>query len=132
VADAAPPPERWFESEPYLHGIELFNQRKFWESHEAWEEIWLVTDGIQSEFLQGLIQSAAALLKYERNEFAPALRLYNTAKGRLDLCPDDYMGLNVRAFQAAMATCFESILDGCNLPIDPQKIPIIQTARSEQ
>jgi len=131
VPESPPTPERWFESQPYLHGIELFNQRKFWDSHEAWEEIWLLTDGIQAEFLQGLIQSAAALLKYQRNEPAPALRLYNTAKGRLDLCPDDYMGLNVRAFQIAMAACFAPLIDDRSLPIDPALIPIIKVDRVE-
>ena len=114
----------------YLKGIEYFNTCDFFESHEAWEEIWLLTDGVQSEFLQGLIQSAAALLKYQRNELAPALRLYNTAKARLDLCPDDYMGLNVRAFQSAMAVCFASVIDGRNLPIDPAIIPTILVARN--
>jgi hypothetical protein len=131
VPESPPPPERWHESEEYLRGIELFNERKFWESHEAWEEIWLLTDGIQSEFLQGLIQSAAALLKYQRNEFAPALRLYNTAKGRLDLCPDNYMGLNVRAFQASTAACFASVLNGKNTAIEPAAIPTIQVTRDD-
>ena len=42
--DGPPPPERWHASEPYLRGIELFNQHKFWESHEAWEEIWRASE----------------------------------------------------------------------------------------
>src|SRR5437763_14491567 len=114
---AVPPePERWQESEHYLRGIELFNSGAYWESHEAWEEIWLEAEGIQSEFLQGLIQSAAALLKYGRNEPAPARRLYDTSSRRLSLCPDHYMGLDVRAFQQAMRTCFAPLLEGPAAP----------------
>lgn len=118
-----PPPERWHESDHYLRGIELFNSGAYWEAHEAWEEIWLEADGIQSEFLQGLIQCAAALLKYSRNEPAPARRLYNTATARLHLCPDDYMGLDVRKFEREMNDCFKPILEGPYEEIDLNKVP---------
>ena len=121
-----PPPDQWYESEHYLRGVVLFNNGAFWESHEAWEEIWLEADGVQSEFLQGLIQCAAALLKYSRNETAPALRLYHTAKNRLTLCPDSYMGLDVRRFQAEMERCFAPLLVGPVRAIDPGEIPRIE------
>ena len=120
-----PLPEVWYESEHYVHGISLFNSEKFWEAHEAWEEIWLEADGVQSEFLQGLIQCAAALLKYSRNEPAPAKRLYETSERRLLLCPDRYMGLNVREFQRAMSLCFSPILNGAYRAIEPSEIPKI-------
>ena len=125
MTPSAQHPERWAEDDAYLSGIRLFNQRQFWESHEAWEEIWLHCDGIQSEFLQGLIQAAAALLKYQRNEFPPALRLCNTALGRLRQCPDIYMGLNVRAFELALEACMQPVLYGQNTPIENSKIPQI-------
>ncbi|HLX60854.1 MAG TPA: DUF309 domain-containing protein [Planctomycetota bacterium] len=120
-----PDPDQWQISTPYLRGIELFNSGAYWEAHEAWEEIWLDADGIQSEFLQGLIQCAAALLKYTRNEADPARRLYGTATRRLALCPDSYMGLNVREFQAAMAECFAPVIGGPYREIDPANIPRI-------
>jgi predicted metal-dependent hydrolase len=125
AADHPPPPERWAESAAYLQGVELFNRREFWESHEAWEDIWLKCDGIQAEFLQGLIQSAAALLKYQRNEPAPAKRLYATAMGRLSLCPDKYMGLDVREFQRQLAECMRPVVAGPYAALDESKIPRI-------
>lgn len=99
-------PERWRESASYRRGVEHFNARKFWEAHEAWEEIWLECEGVQAEFLQGLIQSAAALLKYQRGELPPAQRLFDAAMKRLSACPDVYMGLNVPTFQRQMRDCF--------------------------
>jgi len=123
------PPEEWPREPAYLEGIALFNAGKFWESHEAWEKIWLQVDGTHSEFMQGLIQSAAALLKFERHELAPALRLYETAMRRLSLTPDRYMGLDVRGFQALMKICFEPILTSLpgqiSEPIERDKIPKI-------
>lgn len=120
------PPERWAEEAAYLEGIRLFNAREFWESHEAWEEIWLGCEGPQAEFLQGLIQCAAALLKFSRQQPAPALRLYDAAMLRLDGCPERFMGLDVRAFQAAMRECFQPLLKGPPAPMDPAKVPRLE------
>ena len=125
MTPSAQHPERWAEDDAYLAGIKLFNQRQFWESHEAWEEIWLHCDGIQSEFLQGLIQAAAALLKYQRGEFPPALRLCSTPTARLNLCPDRYMGLDVRGFQKSFEACMQPVRAGLNTPIDSALIPVI-------
>lgn len=128
MTPSAQHPDLWAEDDAYLSGIQLFNDHKFWESHEAWEEIWLHCDGVQSEFLQGLIQAAAALLKYQRNEFPPALRLCNTALGRLKQCPDHYMGLNVRAFEHAFKACMQPVLSGQNTAIENSKIPTIRVS----
>ena len=47
--------------------VELFNREKFWEAHEALEEIWRsVRDEEEATVLQGLIQAAAALFHRER------------------------------------------------------------------
>lgn len=112
----------------YLRGVELFNQREFWASHEAWEEVWLVVDGVESDFYQGLIQCAAALLKYQRHELEPALRLYHLAKTKLDRCPDTFKRLNVREFQQQMADCFGLALAGGATPIDVARIPTLTLA----
>ncbi len=120
-------PAEWVSNAAYLRGIALFNQHLFWEAHEAWEEIWLEVDGVQSDFLQGLIQSAAAFLKYRRDEPAPALRLYNTAKEKLDRCPDLYMGLKVREFQSAMAAALAPVITGPYQPLEANSIPQITT-----
>lgn len=47
--------------------VELFNQGKFWDAHEALEQIWRsVPDEGQARVLQGLIQAAAALFHRDR------------------------------------------------------------------
>jgi uncharacterized protein len=57
--------ERWHESRPYLYGIDLFNGSYYWESHVAWESLWLVSGrkGVTADFLKGLIKLAAAGVK---------------------------------------------------------------------
>lgn len=46
-----------------LRGIALFDDGKWFEAHEAWEDAWLESEGLEKVFLQGLIQLAAALHK---------------------------------------------------------------------
>jgi len=58
-------PEKWRESRPYLYGIDLFNGGYFWESHVAWESLWMAfgRKGMVADFLKGLIHLAAAGVK---------------------------------------------------------------------
>jgi Domain of unknown function (DUF309) len=39
-------------------GINLFNNGKFFECHEAWEEVWKRSAGDEKLFYQGIIQAA--------------------------------------------------------------------------
>jgi hypothetical protein len=59
-------PERWAASKPYLYGFDLFNGGFYWESHVAWESLWLAAQrkGLVADFLKGLIHLAAAGLKH--------------------------------------------------------------------
>jgi len=50
----------------YQQGIDLFNEGRFFECHEAWEEIWKRSDGEVKLFYQGLIQAAVAILHAQR------------------------------------------------------------------
>jgi uncharacterized protein len=58
-------PEKWRECRPYLFGIDLFNAGYYWESHVAWESLWIACGrkGVVADFLKGLIKLAAAGVK---------------------------------------------------------------------
>ena len=44
----------------YQRGIQLFNAREFYDAHEVWEDVWRESNGMEKQFLQGLIQAAVA------------------------------------------------------------------------
>jgi predicted metal-dependent hydrolase len=75
-------------------GIDLFNQQKFWHAHEAWEEIWLKESGDEKQFLQGLIQLAAAYHHVQRGTFRGAVRLFDAALRRLENFPPNHDGVD--------------------------------------
>lgn len=57
-------------------GINLFNERRYFEAHEEWEGEWrLMTEGGERTFFQGLIFAAGAFLHYVRQECAGAREL---------------------------------------------------------
>src|SRR6059058_1095489 len=62
VAPGKVEPEKWRECRPYLYGIDLFNAGFYWESHVAWESVWMACGrkGITADFMKGLIKLAAA------------------------------------------------------------------------
>lgn len=46
--------------EAVIAGVELFNNRYYWEAHEVWEDYWMEIQGAKKTFVQGLIQATAS------------------------------------------------------------------------
>lgn len=78
----------------FLRGVEHFNALEFWEAHEAWEELWLVAETDIEQFLQGLIQIAAAYHHMKRGTFRGAVRLFDAALRRLEPFPQVFSGID--------------------------------------
>ncbi len=106
----------------YEQGIDLFNQGRYFECHEAWEEIWKRSDGEVKLFYQGLIQAAVAILHAQRGNIAGARSLYEKAREKLDAIPDDHMGIALGEMCAALAKFIDVAIraDGSPLPEPPR------------
>ena len=86
----------WPTCAPYLYGIDLFNHRYWWESHEALEQCW-VAAGRSTEtglFLQGLIQIAVACLKHEQGFLDVARRMAQEGMEKFPSPPGAYLGVD--------------------------------------
>ena len=78
----------------FLRGVEHFNALEFWEAHESWEELWLVAATDLEQYLQGLIQLAAAYHHLRRGTFRGGVRLFDAALRRLSAFPHPYCGID--------------------------------------
>ncbi|MGE0127881.1 MAG: DUF309 domain-containing protein [Blastocatellales bacterium] len=107
----------------YLRGIELFNAKQFFESHEVWEEIWLKAEGAEHELLRALIQSAAALHHFQSGNLKGASSIYRRARSRLETLPRIVLRLDTHDFAKQIGRFFDEILNGQNL------IPSLPTIR---
>ena len=89
------------QRDPWLQGIELFNQGDYWECHEALEPLWLSAQGLDKHFYAGIILLAAALHKTRvMNSPRGGRRNYAKALTHLAVIPDQYLGIDVRSLKA--------------------------------
>jgi hypothetical protein len=125
-------PEQWRRNEPYLFGVDLFNRRFYWEAHEAWEAVWHTCDktATQGLFIQGLIQIAAALLRWHMGTERGARKLYAEGRAKLEpACresPREYMGLAVAGWLEALDSVFAQLL---LWPERAPEMPVIRLLR---
>ncbi|MBI4853887.1 MAG: DUF309 domain-containing protein [Acidobacteria bacterium] len=95
----------------YFEGIDLFNKGKYWHAHEAWEHIWKESKGEKKLFYQGLIQVAAALFHYEKNNARGAHLCINNALKKLETLPSPYMSLELKSFTKELRNFLADVLE---------------------
>lgn len=85
--------EDWAEFE---HGVNLFNEKKFWHAHEAWENVWKRHEEDERLFFQGLIQLAAAYhhLVTQRS-FRGMMNNFDKAYTKLVVFRPQYLGVQI-------------------------------------
>ncbi len=77
------------ELSPYYLGyFELFNEGKFYESHDVLEELWLpIRKEAGGDFYKGLIQLAGAFVHLQKNRLRPSAALFKLARTNLEKYP---------------------------------------------
>jgi predicted metal-dependent hydrolase len=101
----------------YEQGIDLFNEGRFFECHEAWEEIWKRSDGDVKLFYQGLIQAAVAILHAQRGNLEGARSLYEKASAKLAPIPHEHMGLAIGDLRVELERFIEAANSANSSPL---------------
>ena len=92
------PIEPWWKDTGWLYGMDLFDMRYYWEAHEVWEWQWKkIANPHERVLLQGLIKSAASILKVHMGQPRPAELLWTSAKQLFLSAQKHTRGLNVEA-----------------------------------
>jgi pSer/pThr/pTyr-binding forkhead associated (FHA) protein len=117
----------------YLNGIKCFNARKYFDAHEAWEEIWLHSSGEAKLFYQMIIQSAVALYHYERRNPRGVRGMYNNVMEKLGRLPATFMSLNLEDFARQLKTFFAELIENSHEnPFDLEKpYPVIHLSDND-
>lgn len=79
----------------YDEGVELFNQGAYWEAHERWEECWRIASEPEATFYKGVIQTAAALVHWQRGNLRGLGRNWYKARPKLVALPGTFQRLQV-------------------------------------
>jgi predicted metal-dependent hydrolase len=112
------------EQSIFKRGVALFNRRKFFEAHEAWEEIWLHAKLPEKTFLQGLIQVTAAFHHHSRGNLHGMESLLRRAIAKLDEFPVSHRGLRIGALRGS-ARAWLAALHSKDLARSP-RLPVLK------
>ncbi|MBU8871321.1 MAG: DUF309 domain-containing protein [Gemmatimonadales bacterium] len=94
------------DGEDFLYGVDLFNERYWWECHEVMEQFWHAS-GIGTpagHVLQAIIQCAAAHLKFTTGHPAGAMKLFVMAEGHVHQAEGTELDLDLAGLLAETRT----------------------------
>jgi hypothetical protein len=74
--------------------VQLFNDERYWEAHEALEYVWKNATGIEKELLNGIILVAAAFVHDEKDEQDVCISILQRARKKLDRDSGIYQGID--------------------------------------
>ena len=82
---------------------QLFNDEKYWKTHEVLEAIWKNTKGSERDLLNGIILVAAALVHYQKGELAICISIMKRALVKLDKSYDKYYDIDIESLKRKVA-----------------------------
>lgn len=114
--------------ETFWRGIDCFNQRRFFDCHEALEAIWLEELEAEKPFYQGLIQVAAGFHQLlEKRNPKGALSLVSAGAEKLRRYPPAHGGLDLAGLLAALDPWLDHLTHKASG--EPPPVPTIPRAR---
>lgn len=110
--------------QPLPAGVELFNAGKYFEAHEAFEDVWRQSRGGRRLLLQGLVQICAGLLKERRRQSAPARSLLEKGLLRIESTPaEELPEIDLADLVPAVRSALLAVASG--RPVDPPVMRLV-------
>lgn len=119
----------------YLGFFDLFNQQKYYESHDVLEDLWLEQGkmGENFGFYKGLIQLAGAFVHLQKGRLRPAGALFRLSKSYLSQYPKFHESVQLEAVFSVMARWEEALADAPNVnPITKLEAPSLELIIQEK
>ncbi|HEX4214864.1 MAG TPA: DUF309 domain-containing protein [Candidatus Dormibacteraeota bacterium] len=102
-------------------GVRLFNEGRYWDAHEAWEEVWMPDRwGPDRGFYKGLIQVAAGCIHYQRRNRRGAHNKWAGGIGYLRPYLPDHHGLRLEPLVLRV----EELLAAIDAEAWPENLPL--------
>ena len=84
--------------EAFNNAIDLFNKRKWYEAHDAFEDIWNSLDGDERQIIQGIIQVSVSQFHLTKGNFNGATILLGEGLGRIKNRTNNNLGIDLESF----------------------------------
>ncbi len=89
-------------------GLELFNEGRFFQAHEVWEDWWRTTTRPEKPTIQGMIQIAVAIHHATTGNLTGACSVMLRGLRNLEEAGDHWRGVNLRLLREDARACIDS------------------------
>ena len=86
--------------------LTLFNDQKWYEAHDAFEDIWNTVDGDQRQVIQGILQVSVSQFHLSKGNLNGATILLGEGLGRIKTRTNINLGIDLDSF----CKCLEDLL----------------------
>jgi hypothetical protein len=93
-----------------VHGLELFNQGKYFEAHEELEEAWIADETPGRDLYRAILQVGVAYLQVERGNYQGALKMFLRVRQWIDPLPERCRGVDIARLRADASAVYEQLI----------------------
>jgi len=90
----------------FLNALNLFNNQKWYEAHDAFEDIWNTVDGDERQVIQGILQVSVSQFHLSKGNLNGATILIGEGLGRIKNRTNINLGIDLETF----CKCLEDLL----------------------
>ena len=90
----------------FFNALNLFNNQKWYEAHDAFEEIWNNLDGDERQIIQGILQVSVSQFHLSKGNLNGATILLGEGLGRIKNRTNVNLGIDLESF----CKCLEELL----------------------
>ena len=90
----------------FFNALNLFNNQKWYEAHDAFEEIWNNLDGDERQIIQGILQVSVSQFHLSKGNLNGATILLGEGLGRIKDRTNINLGIDLKSF----CKCLEELL----------------------
>ena len=90
----------------FFNALNLFNNQKWYEAHDAFEDIWNTLDGDERQIIQGILQVSVSQFHLSKGNLNGATILLGEGLGRIKNRTNINLGIDLKSF----CKCLEELL----------------------
>ncbi len=90
----------------FLNALNLFNNQKWYEAHDAFEDIWNTLEGDERQIIQGILQVSVSQFHLDKGNLNGATILLGEGLGRIKNRTNINLGIDLETF----CKCLEELL----------------------
>ena len=82
----------------FIDALILFNNQKWYEAHDAFEDIWNTLDGDERQIIQGILQVSVSQFHLSKGNINGATILLGEGLGRIKTRTNNELGIDLESF----------------------------------